>query len=158
VSNCARVFFTINTSCCSLMRFILYTLEDFPPIGIKNVHGLIPDSKPYLVVKIIDISVPTTKIRGLESHSRKVKFVNPKQREVLHSHITCPVFSFHSYRNHNFTFLSTVLVWHLKSSRLFLHILYTKAACEKLKQLETVWNSCWVCPDDIMIGQLPATS
>jgi hypothetical protein len=30
-------------------------LEDFPPLGIPNVHGLIPDSKPYLVVKIIDI-------------------------------------------------------------------------------------------------------
>jgi hypothetical protein len=57
-------------------------MEDFPPLGIPNVHGLIPDSKPYLVVKIIDIYVPTTK-RGLESHSRKVKFVNPKQREVL---------------------------------------------------------------------------
>jgi hypothetical protein len=30
-------------------------MEDFPPLGIPNVHGLIPDSKPYLVVKIIDI-------------------------------------------------------------------------------------------------------
>jgi hypothetical protein len=30
-------------------------LEDFPPLGIPNVHSLIPDSKPYLVVKIIDI-------------------------------------------------------------------------------------------------------
>jgi hypothetical protein len=31
------------------------SLEDFPPLAIPNVHGLIPDSKPYLVVKIIDI-------------------------------------------------------------------------------------------------------
>jgi hypothetical protein len=31
------------------------TLEDFPALGIPNVHSLIPDSKPYLVVKIIDI-------------------------------------------------------------------------------------------------------
>jgi hypothetical protein len=57
-------------------------MEDFPPLGIPNVHGLIPDPKPYLVVKIIEIWVPTTK-RGLESDSRKVKLVNPKQREVL---------------------------------------------------------------------------
>jgi hypothetical protein len=57
-------------------------MEDFPPLEIPNVHSLIPDSKPYLVVKIIDIWVPTTK-RGLESDSRKVKFVNPMQREVL---------------------------------------------------------------------------
>jgi hypothetical protein len=53
-------------------------VRDFPPLGIPNVHGLIPDSKPYVVVKIIDIWLPwpTTK-RGLESDSRKVKFVNP---------------------------------------------------------------------------------
>jgi hypothetical protein len=30
-------------------------MEDFPTLGIPNVHGLIQDSKPYLVVKIIDI-------------------------------------------------------------------------------------------------------
>jgi hypothetical protein len=24
-------------------------MEDFPLLGIPNVHGLIPDSKPYLV-------------------------------------------------------------------------------------------------------------
>jgi hypothetical protein len=30
-------------------------VEDFPPLGIPNVHGLIPDFKPYLVVKIVSI-------------------------------------------------------------------------------------------------------
>jgi hypothetical protein len=28
-------------------------MEDFPPLGIPNVHSLIPDSKPHLVVKVI---------------------------------------------------------------------------------------------------------
>jgi hypothetical protein len=36
-------------------RYTKNTMEDFPPLGIPNVHGLIPDSKSYLVVKIIDI-------------------------------------------------------------------------------------------------------
>jgi hypothetical protein len=65
-------------------------VEDFPQLGIPNVHGLIPSSKTYLVVKIIDIWVPTTK-RGLESDSRKVKFVNPKPREVLQSLTLAPL-------------------------------------------------------------------
>jgi hypothetical protein len=38
-----------------LLKVWSLILEDFPPLGIPNVHGLIPDSKPYLVVKIIDI-------------------------------------------------------------------------------------------------------
>jgi hypothetical protein len=48
------------------------------------LHGLIPNFKPYLVVKIFDIEVPTTN-RGLESDSGKVKFENPRASEFLQS-------------------------------------------------------------------------
>ena len=57
-------------------------MEDFPSLEIPNVNGLIPDFKPYLVVKIIDIQVPANK-EGLESGFGSVKFENPTPREVL---------------------------------------------------------------------------
>ena len=36
---------------------MMYTpiMEDFPSLEIQNLHVLIPDFKPYLVVKIIEI-------------------------------------------------------------------------------------------------------
>jgi hypothetical protein len=39
-----------------MRKWITFIIGGFPsPLGISNVHDLLPDSKPYLVVKIIDI-------------------------------------------------------------------------------------------------------
>jgi hypothetical protein len=40
---------------CVETKLRLHIVKNFPLLGIPNVHGLIPNFKPYLVVKIIDI-------------------------------------------------------------------------------------------------------
>jgi hypothetical protein len=59
-------------------------VEEFPLLEIPRVHGLniIPNSKPYLVVKINNVWVHTTK-KGLKSGFGKVRFENQTSREVL---------------------------------------------------------------------------
>jgi hypothetical protein len=63
----------------SLARLIV---EDFLLLKIPKVYILIPNFKPYLMVKINEIWVPTTK-GGLESDFGKVRFENPTPQEVL---------------------------------------------------------------------------